>query len=132
MDYVILKEATDKKNILDDIFFEISLRKSGIEKALEKFSQKEGYIVEGKAICFKEDLDEYDFSQLKIPLDDEHILIDVEAAYSSLDGNSQAYMTFPEFYAYLERNIKNYVIVDSKINGLLLDVKKGLEIQWNL
>lgn len=30
MDYIILKNSADKKMILDDIFFEISRRKSGI------------------------------------------------------------------------------------------------------
>lgn len=75
MDYIILKNSADKKMILDDIFFEISRRKSGIEKALKNFSQLEGYIVEGKAICFRKDLDEFELSQLKIPLDNEHVLV---------------------------------------------------------
>ncbi|HCJ4338056.1 TPA: hypothetical protein NR327_002921, partial [Listeria innocua] len=108
-----------------DIFFEISRRKSGIEKALKNFSQLEGYIVEGKAICFRKDLDEFELSQLKIPLDNEHVLVDVEADYSSMDKNSQAYFTFNEFYEYVEKNVENYVSVDSKINMLLLEVKKG-------
>ncbi|EAC5223280.1 hypothetical protein FNT44_01360 [Listeria monocytogenes] len=123
MDYIILKNSADKKMILDDIFFEISRRKSGIEKALKNFSQLEGYIVEGKAICFRKDLDEFELSQLKIPLDNEHVLVDVEADYSSIDKNSQAYFTFNEFYEYVEKNVKNYVSVDNKINMLLLEVK---------
>ncbi|MBF2455167.1 hypothetical protein IA712_15100 [Listeria seeligeri] len=109
--------------ILDDIFFEISRRKSGIEKALKNFSQLEGYIVEGKAICFRKDLDEFELSQLKIPLDNEHVLVDFEADYSSIDKNSQAYFTFNEFYEYVEKNVENYVTVDNKINMLLLEVK---------
>ncbi|EAG1545826.1 hypothetical protein A9803_00225 [Listeria monocytogenes] len=125
MDYIILKNSADKKMILDDIFFEISRRKSGIEKALKNFSQLEGYIVEGKAICFRKDLDEFELSQLKIPLDNEHVLVDVEADYSSIDKNSQAYFTFNEFYEYVEKNVKNYVSVDNKINMLLLEVKTG-------
>ncbi|HHQ0248773.1 TPA: hypothetical protein ACSKMW_001212 [Listeria innocua] len=125
MDYIILKNSADKKMILDDIFFEISRRKSGIEKALKNFSQLEGYIVEGKAICFRKDLDEFELSQLKIPLDNEHVLVDVEADYSSMDKNSQAYFTFNEFYEYVEKNVEIYVSVDSKINMLLLEVKKG-------
>ncbi|EAD8645428.1 hypothetical protein AF450_07425 [Listeria monocytogenes] len=125
MDYIILKNSADKKMILDDIFFEISRRKSGIEKALKTFSQLEGYIVEGKAICFRKDLDEFELSQLKIPLDNEHVLVDVEADYSSIDKNSQAYFTFNEFYEYVEKNVENYVSVDSKINMLLLEVKTG-------
>lgn len=125
MDYIILKNSADKKMILDDIFFEISRRKSGIEKALKNFSQLEGYIVEGKAICFRKDLDEFELSQLKIPLDNEHVLVDVEADYSSIDKNSQAYFTFNEFYEYVEKNVENYVSVDSKINMLLLEVKTG-------
>lgn len=123
MDYIILKNSADKKMILDDIFFEISRRKSGIEKALKNFSQLEGYIVEGKAICFRKDLDEFELSQLKIPLDNEHVLVDVEADYSSIDKNSQAYFTFNEFYEYVEKNVENYVSVDNKINMLLLEVK---------
>lgn len=123
MDYIILKNSADKKMILDDIFFEISRRKSGIEKALKNFSQLEGYIVEGKAICFRKDLDEFELSQLKIPLDTEHVLVDVEADYSSIDKNSQAYFTFNEFYEYVEKNVENYVSVDTKINMLLLEVK---------
>lgn len=125
MDYIILKNSADKKIILDDIFFEISRRKSGIEKALKNFSQLEGYIVEGKAICFRKDLDEFELSQLKIPLDNEHVLVDVEADYSSIDKNSQAYFTFNEFYEYVENNVENYVSVDNKINMLLLEVKAG-------
>ncbi|EHP2984629.1 TPA: hypothetical protein ACSY4E_01325 [Listeria monocytogenes] len=125
MDYIILKNSADKKMILDDIFFEISRRKSGIEKALKNFSQLEGYIVEGKAICFRKVLDEFELSQLKIPLDNEHVLVDVEADYSSIDKNSQAYFTFNEFYEYVEKNVENYVSVDSKINMLLLEVKTG-------
>ncbi|EAC9870991.1 hypothetical protein BBQ08_00905 [Listeria monocytogenes] len=125
MDYIILKNSADKKMILDDIFFEISRRKSGIEKALKNFSQLEGYIVEGKAICFRKDLDEFELSQLKIPLDNEHVLVDVEADYSSMDKNSQAYFTFNEFYEYVEKNVENYVTVDNKINMLLLEVKTG-------
>ncbi|EAG2075457.1 hypothetical protein BCR83_09265 [Listeria monocytogenes] len=125
MDYIILKNSADKKMILDDIFFEISRRKSGIEKALKNFSQLEGYIVEGKTICFRKDLDEFELSQLKIPLDNEHVLVDVEADYSSIDKNSQAYFTFNEFYDYVEKNVENYVSVDSKINMLLLEVKTG-------
>ncbi|EAE8881568.1 hypothetical protein BSX38_02250 [Listeria monocytogenes] len=125
MDYIILKNSADKKMILDDIFFEISRRKSGIEKALKNFSQLEGYIVEGKAICFRKDLDELELSQLKIPLDNEHILVDVEADYSSIDKNSQAYFTFNEFYEYVEKNVENYVTLDNKINMLLLEVKTG-------
>ncbi|HAO6375253.1 TPA: hypothetical protein IQC23_001285 [Listeria monocytogenes] len=123
MDYIILKNSADKKMILDDIFFEIFRRKSGIEKALKNFSQLEGYIVEGKAICFRKDLDEFELSQLKIPLDNEHVLVDVEADYSSIDKNSQAYFTFNEFYEYIEKNVENYVSVDNKINMLLLEVK---------
>ncbi|MBC1439668.1 hypothetical protein [Listeria innocua] len=123
MDYIILKNSADKKMILDDIFFEISRRKSGIEKALKNFSQLEGYIVEGKAICFRKDLDEFELSQLKIPLDNEHVLVDFEADYSSIDKNSQAYFTFNEFYEYVEKNVENYVTVDNKINMLLLEVK---------
>ncbi|EAC8104512.1 hypothetical protein LN421_001247 [Listeria monocytogenes] len=123
MDYIILKNSADKKMILDDIFFEISRRKSGIEKALKNFSQLEGYIVEGKAICFRKDLDEFELSQLKIPLDNEHVLVDVEADYSSIDKNSQAYFKFNEFYEYVEKNVENYVSVDNKINMLLLEVK---------
>ncbi|EAE8619703.1 hypothetical protein BSX36_06040 [Listeria monocytogenes] len=125
MDYIILKNSADKKMILDDIFFEISRRKSGIEKALKNFSQLEGYIVEGKAICFRKDLDEFELSQLKIPLDNEHVLVDVEADYSSMDKNSQAYFTFNEFYEYVEKNVENYVTLDNKINMLLLEVKTG-------
>lgn len=128
MNYVILVKQEDKNTILDDIFFEISRRKQGIEKALKKFSHQEGYIVEGKAICFKGDIDEYEFSQLKIPLDDKHILLDVEADYSSMNKNSQAYITFKEFYNYLEKNIENYVSLDDEINSLLLNVKQGLKI----
>ncbi|EAD5868525.1 hypothetical protein OPJ22_000276 [Listeria innocua] len=64
-------------------------------------------------------------SQLKIPLDNEHVLVDVEADYSSMDKNSQAYFTFNEFYEYVEKNVENYVSVDSKINMLLLEVKTG-------
>ncbi|WP_228463314.1 hypothetical protein, partial [Listeria seeligeri] len=123
IDYIILKNSADKKMILDDIFFEISRRKSGIEKALKNFSQLEGYIVEGKAICFRKDLDEFELSQLKIPLDNEHVLVDFEADYSSIDKNSQAYFTFNEFYEYVEKNVENYVTVDNKINMLLLEVK---------
>ncbi|UHP10626.1 hypothetical protein LAX80_002220 [Listeria marthii] len=62
-------------------------------------------------------------SQLKVPLDNEHVLVDVEADYSSLDKNSQAYFTFNEFYEYLEESIENYASVDNKINMLLLEVK---------
>ncbi|HHQ1001274.1 TPA: hypothetical protein ACSKM4_001526, partial [Listeria innocua] len=76
-------------------------------------------------ICFRKDLDEFELSQLKIPLDNEHVLVDVEADYSSMDKNSQAYFTFNEFYEYVEKNVENYVSVDSKINMLLLEVKTG-------
>ncbi|EHF3600385.1 TPA: hypothetical protein NR472_000630 [Listeria innocua] len=42
-----------------------------------------------------------------------------------MDKNSQAYFTFNEFYEYVEKNVENYVSVDSKINMLLLEVKTG-------
>ena len=126
MEYIILEKVEDKKTILDDIFFEISCRKQGIKRAMQKFSNREGYVVEGKAICFRNDLDEYEFSKLKIPLDEEHILLEADSNYSSIAENSQAYLTFEEFYSYLESNIERFE--DTDVVALLATVKHGLNL----
>lgn len=127
MEYKIVNDFEEIKVLLKDIFTEISMRKR-MKEVLQNFSLKKGCVVERKAICFRADLDEYDLSQLKIPLDNFHVLIEVDAIASSINQNSQAYLTFLEFYEYLEKNIENYVVVDSQISELLLNLKIGLQI----
>ena len=129
MEYHILTEPSDKKIILDDMFFEISNRKSSIERSLKNFSKEQGYVVEGKGINFQGDLDEYDLSQLPFPLEEHHILIGAEAGYSSLGFECEGYMTFSEFYGYLEEILPRYVEMTDEIKDLMLDVKKGLGLE---
>lgn len=52
---------------------------------MKHFSLNEGSVIERKAILFKEDLD------------DCHTLIEVDAIASTLNENSQAYLTFTDF-----------------------------------
>ncbi|MGX7419515.1 hypothetical protein ACWOFR_12020 [Carnobacterium gallinarum] len=127
MEYRLITKTEDIEVLLDEIFTELGMRKR-IKKVLKHFSLKEGCVIERKAILFKEDLDEFDLSQLKIPLDDCHILIEVDAIASTINENSQAYLMFTDFYNYLERNIKKYISLDDEISSLLLEIKHVLKV----
>lgn len=127
MEYKLITKNEDIEVLLDDIFTELSMRKR-IKKVLKNFSHKEGCVIERKAILFKDDLDEFDLSQLEVPLDDRHILIEIDAIASTISENSQAYITFLGFYNYLEKNIKKYVSLDDEISNLLLEIRQALKI----
>ncbi|MEB2275499.1 hypothetical protein LAV82_15930 [Bacillus sp. ILBB4] len=74
MEYKLMKEYEEIEILLEDIFTEINMRKR-MKEVLQNFSLREGCVGEIKAILFKNDSDEYDLSQLKISLDDYHVLI---------------------------------------------------------
>lgn len=127
MEYKLVNDYEEIEVLLEDIFTEINMRKR-MKEVLHNFSLREGCVFERKAILFKNDLDEYDLSQLKIPLDDDQVLIEIDSIASTINEDSQAYLTFKEFYSYLEKNIGKYIIQDDEINTLLINVKKGLDV----
>ncbi len=127
MVYKLVNDYEEIEILLEDIFTEINMRKR-MKDVLQNFSLKEGCVVERKAILFKNDLDENDLAQLKIPLDDYHVLIEIDSIASTINEDSQAYLTFEEFYSYLERNIGKYIVQEDEKSALLISVKQGLGI----
>ncbi|KGR85312.1 hypothetical protein [Lysinibacillus odysseyi] len=127
MVYKLVNDYEEIEILLEDIFTEINMRKR-MKDVLQNFSLKEGCVVERKAILFKNDLDENDLAQFKIPLDDYHVLIEIDSIASTINEDSQAYLTFEEFYSYLERNIGKYIVQEDEKSALLISVKQGLGI----
>lgn len=75
-----------------------------LEKALECFANKEGYGQEIVFVSFKNDLDDYDMTQLPKPLDDEHVLVELDSP--AVEVSQIAYLDFKTFYNYLDENVK--------------------------
>ncbi|MDM5154710.1 hypothetical protein QUF88_12975 [Bacillus sp. DX1.1] len=127
----LIVDFKEIKVLLDDIFWELTVRNRLID-ALKDFKNKEGYDIGGKAILFRDDLDEYDLAHLPKTLDDRHVLIDVDAATSSVNEDSQGYLSFEEFYVYLEKRVEKVISSQpdekEELTELLLEVKKGLEV----
>ena len=98
------KLITDKKEVekLLDNFFRTQLNYRLIE-ALTHLSKGNGCSEEYHSIDFKHELDEYDLSMLHQPMKDRHIL--VSAFYPVVEEDCAAYISFEEFYEYLEKVI---------------------------
>ncbi|EUJ25356.1 hypothetical protein MFLO_15523 [Listeria floridensis FSL S10-1187] len=100
-----------------------------LEKALECFANKEGYGQEIVFVSFKNDLDDYDMTQLPKPLDDEHVLVELDSP--AVEVSQIAYLDFKTFYNYLDENVKKAVEKNSEENELLElleEVKKNLGV----
>ncbi|PFH73743.1 hypothetical protein [Bacillus nitratireducens] len=100
------------------------------KKALRCFSQKRGYGEEFVAVLFKYDFDDFDLAQLSKPIDDSHVILEMD--YPAADRDTQVYLTFNEFYDYLINRV-SAIIKDnpdekSELNKLLLEVKIGFNL----
>ncbi|MEI4803421.1 hypothetical protein WAZ07_19540 [Bacillus sp. FJAT-51639] len=118
------------KSTIDKLMLTYFLVVNGeqFKKALKCFSQKRGYGEEFVAILFKYDFDDFDLAHLSKPIDDSHIILEMD--YPSADRDTQAYLNFKELYDYLEKRVLS-IIEDnpeekSELNKLLLEVKEGL------
>lgn len=101
-----------------------------MQEALKAFASKIGYSQEYTGFHFKDSLDECDEAYDK--LDDKHILFSID--YPAADEDCEAYLSFEEFYEYIETAI-NKVLEDGyeeydedEIRRLLKEVKIGLGI----
>lgn len=88
-----------------------------LKMALECFANREGYGQEIVFVSFKNDLDDYDMAQLPEPLDDEHVLVELDSP--AVEVNQIAYLDFKTFYNYLDENVKKEVEKNSEENELL-------------
>lgn len=78
-----------------------------LKKALKCFVNKEGYGQEIIFASFKNDLDDYDMSQLPKPLDEKHVL--VELGFPAVELDELVYLDFETFYNYLAENVAKIV-----------------------
>ncbi|MBC1364510.1 hypothetical protein IBB74_13695 [Listeria welshimeri] len=100
-----------------------------LKMALECFANREGYGQEIVFVSFKNDLDDYDMAQLPKPLDDEHVLVELDSP--AVEVNQIAYLDFKTFYNYLDENVKNEIEKnreETELIGLLKKVKESLRI----
>ncbi|MBF2353274.1 hypothetical protein [Listeria welshimeri] len=100
-----------------------------LKMALECFANREGYGQEIVFVSFKNDLDDYDMAQLPKPLDDEHVLVELDSPV--VEVNQIAYLDFKTFYNYLDENVKNEIEKnreETELIGLLKKVKESLRI----
>lgn len=100
-----------------------------LKMALECFANREGYGQEIVFVSFKNDLDDYDMAQLPKPLDDEHVLVELDSP--AVEVNQIAYLDFKTFYNYLDENVKKEIEKkpeETELIGLLKKVKESLRI----
>ena len=91
--------------------------------------KKEGFGQEIVFVHFQSDLDEFDMSQLPTPLDDKHVLVELDSP--AVESEQQVYLDFETFYNYLEENVKKEVEKNPERNGLmdlLVQVKRSLNL----
>lgn len=96
-----------------------------LKKVLKLFSNKEGWGEEVVFVSFKNDLDDYDMAQLPKPLDDEHVLAELDSP--AVEINQIAYLDFKTFYDYLDENVKKEIERNSEENELIELLKKVKE-----
>lgn len=130
MTYKLVTDINQIRRLLEDYFIEIITTKGALIEALQSFSQKEGFGIAGKSILFLNDLDESDEAYAR--LGNDKVLLSVDEATSSANEDSEAYLSFTEFYKFLKSQLEK-VNVDNQVEKLelenvLLKVKKGLDI----
>ncbi|WP_049891685.1 hypothetical protein, partial [Listeria seeligeri] len=95
--YQIAGNNTDIDRIVSTYFNFINGKY--LKTALKCFANKEGYGQEIVFVSFKNDLDDYDMSQLPKSLDDKHVLVELGAP--AVEINQIVYLDFKTFYNYL-------------------------------
>ncbi|WP_317635125.1 hypothetical protein [Xylocopilactobacillus apicola] len=94
---------------------------------LKFFAKREGFGVDLVCLSFKDDLDEYETYHLVKPLDDQHVLAEVD--YPARPVDYYAYLDFETFYDYTVEAVMDILAEDpkcTKLIPLLREVKKGL------
>ncbi|SFK03879.1 MULTISPECIES: ribonuclease toxin immunity protein CdiI [unclassified Bacillus (in: firmicutes)] len=131
MEYKLITYKNELDILMKDYFFEISDVRNKLQEALHYFSKKEGFGSGGKVILFVNDLDESD--EAFFELQNNKVLFSVDQATSSANEDSEAYLSFQEFYEYLKDQVEK-VSTDKpeekeELERLLLQVKQGLSIE---
>ncbi|KMN45614.1 hypothetical protein VK90_07865 [Bacillus sp. LK2] len=127
-EYIIVTDKPTIDKLMLTYFSVVSDKQ--FKKALRCFSQKRGYGEEFVAVLFKYDFDDFDLAQLSKPIDDSHVILEMD--YPAADRDTQVYLTFNEFYDYLINRV-SAIIEDnpdekSELNKLLLEVKIGFNL----
>lgn len=99
-------EDKEKNDELMSIYFNF-INGKYLERALSFFVKKEGFGQEIVFVHFQSDLDEFDMSQLPIPLDDKHVLVELDSP--AVESEQQVYLDFETFCNYLEEHVKKEV-----------------------
>ncbi|MED1116410.1 hypothetical protein [Bacillus paramycoides] len=127
-EYIIVTDKPTIDKLMLTYFSVVSDKQ--FKKALRCFSQKRGYGEEFVAVLFKYDFDDFDLAQLSKPIDDSHVILEMD--YPAADRDTQVYLTFNEFYDYLINRvsaiIENNPDEKSELNKLLLEVKIGFNL----
>ncbi|MEH7150335.1 hypothetical protein V7095_07900 [Bacillus thuringiensis] len=121
-------EDKEKNDELMSIYFNF-INGKYLERALSFFVKKEGFGQEIVFVHFQSDLDEFDMSQLPIPLDDKRVLVELDSP--AVESEQQVYLDFETFYNYLEEHVKKKVEKNPERNGLmdlLVQVKRSLNL----
>ena len=131
------KLITDKKEVEKVVnnFFS-SYLKGRLTRGLTYLSKKHSFGEDYQSFSFKHSLDEYDMSMLQKPMTDRHILVFVD--YPAAEEDCEAYISFEDFYEYLEKAIHQVLkrsvpegferLDKNEILQLLGEVKIALEI----
>ncbi|MGX7418422.1 hypothetical protein ACWOFR_06410 [Carnobacterium gallinarum] len=107
-----------KENLINQYFFLIG---GNIEVMLEKFLKMEAFGVDSMGILFKNDLDEEDDEEELQEIKNDQVLLVSE--YPASPNDEKAYYYYDEFYTYLKRYIEENYNEDTKLQGLLKEIK---------
>ena len=132
--YKLITEKKGVERLVDDIFS--TPWNSRLVKGLTQLSNGNGYRKEYQSIEFKHELSEYELNMLQQPMPARHIL--VSASYPAAEEDCEAYISFEDFYKYLEKSIHQVLkrsapegfesLDKNEILQLLGEVKIALEI----
>src|SRR5699024_9634695 len=120
-------DEKEEFNKLVEIYFSF-INGKDLEQALKCLVKKKGYGEEIVFVFFRYDFDEYDRAQLTKPLDESHVLKELDNPAE--EGEQNAYQYFETFYDCLDKNVKkerNENPDKTELIDLLAEVKYKLD-----
>lgn len=127
MTNIVVTEKNEIDRLVGDYFWEISRVTDNFQKALENFKNRIGYGQGDKMILFENDLDRFDDAYAKLK-DRKMVLLELSALSSSAKEDSEIYLSFQDFYSYIEKYVQKEYIKNPEIKGILIkllsEVKK--------
>jgi len=124
-DYLVITDSHKIDELMEVYFYAIG--EKNFFKALRNFSNKEGFGVEYTRILFQDDLDD-DEEEYEV-LANRKVVVIIEYPIEKQD--TEIFLTFEEFYIYLEKQGKKTIKEHSELESIkemLREVKQTLEI----